>query len=1062
MSSFNINEKHISQIPALQLLVNMGYEFISPKEALKERQDKLSNVILENVLRKKLKSFNRINHKGGEYLFSEENIQSAIQKLKNIKYDGLLQTNEKIYDLLTLGTALEQTVEGDSRSFTLKYIDWRNPERNDFHVTAEFSVERSRSSETARPDIVLFVNGIPFCVIECKAPNIKIDEAVSQSIRNQSDEYIPKLFTYSQMVLGINKNFHKYATPGAGEKFWSVWKEKFSKEDTEIINEKINSELPEETERKICHALQIFKFPETGQRSVTNQDETLFSLCRPKRLLEISQKFTIFDGRDKKIARYQQYFVIKSTLSRIKEKNSDGIRKGGIIWHTQGSGKSLTMVMLTRNLALDDEVKDPRIVLVTDRDDLDKQLGNTFASCNLDPSRATSGRNLLELITEKKSGIITTLIHKFDKALNLKKVQDESSDIFVLVDESHRTQFGSLSARMKQMFPNACYIGFTGTPLLKKEKSSFAKFGGLIDPHYSINQAVEDGAVVPLLYEGRLVEIEQNKTAIDLWFERHTQGLTEKQKADLKRKYARAEMLNKAERVIYMRAFDICEHFRANWKGTGFKAQLVAPDKASAIKYDEFIKEIGDISCDVVISPPDQREGYEEVDKEPKEEVIKFWNRMMKRYGSEDEYTKQIINQFKNGDEPEILIVVSKLLTGFDAPKNIVLYLCKTLREHNLLQAIARVNRVHENKEFGYIVDYENILGELDKALTMYNEFEGFDETDIDGTITSINNEISKLPQIHSDLWDIFKTVKNNYDEESYERLLEDVSLRDKFYQRLTEYGKSLSNALSSEKFLMETDDRKLEMYKKDFRKFYLLREAVKIRYAESIDYRDYEPKIKKLLDTHIQANEVLQLNEPANIFDSSSFGLVKESQGVYTGSKSVASQADTIAFAAKKTTSEKMDEDPAFYQNLSKLIQDVIDDFRAGKISDLEYLKTAKELNRKVIGKIHDDIPEKLNGKEDSIAYFGSIKSVFDQNELIHAGNDIIADIAISISGIIDSNKKINFWDDEDAQNKVIDEIDDYLYDEVKNKRNIFLKTEIMDDIINKIMRITRSRDGK
>ena len=381
-------------------------------------------------------------------------------------------------------------------------------------------------------------------------------------------------------------------------------------------------------------------------------------------------------------------------------------------------------------------------------------------------------------------------------------------------------------------------------------------------------------------------------------------------------------MLNKAERVIYMRAFDICEHFRATWKGTGFKAQLVAPDKASAIKYDEFIKEIGDISCDVVISGPDQREGYEEVDKEPKEEVIKFWNRMMKRYGSEDEYTKQIINQFKNGDEPEILIVVSKLLTGFDAPKNTVLYLCKTLREHNLLQAIARVNRVYENKDFGYIVDYENILGELDKALTMYNEFEGFDETDIEGTLTSINNEISKLPQIHSDLWDIFKTVKNSYDEEDYERLLSDVSLRDKFYQRLTEYGKSLSNALSSEKFLMETDDRKLEMYKKDFRKFYLLRESVKIRYAESIDYRDYEAKIKKLLDTHIQANEVVQLNEPVNIFDSNSFGFVKESQGVYTGSKSVASKADSIAFATKKTTTEKMDEDPTFYQNLSKLIQ--------------------------------------------------------------------------------------------------------------------------------------------
>jgi len=1062
MSDFNINEKHISQIPALQLLINMGYEFISPKEALKERKDRLSNVILENILREKLKEINSITHKGGDYLFSEENIQTAIQKLKNIKYDGLLRTNEKIYDLLTLGTSLEQTIEGNSRSFTLKYIDWRNPQKNSFHVSTEFSVERSKSSKTARPDIVLFVNGIPFCVIECKAPHIKIKEAVSQSIRNQRDEYIPKLFTYSQLVIGISKNFHKYATVGTSEKFWSVWKEKFSKEEHEVLNEKINRQLPEEIEKKICNALQTFKFPDTGKRSVTNQDETLFSLCNPERLLEKAHKYTIFDGGIKKVARYQQYFVVKNTLERIKKKNSQGQRKGGIIWHTQGSGKSLTMVMLTRNLALDDEIKDPRIVLVTDRNDLDKQLGNTFASCNLDPSRATSGRNLLELITEKKKGIITTLIHKFDKALNLKKIQDESPDIFVLVDESHRSQFGTLSARMKQMFPNACYIGFTGTPLLKKEKSSFAKFGGLIDPHYSINQAVEDGAVVPLLYEGRLVELEQNKAAIDLWFERHTQGLNEKQKADLKRKYARSEMLNKSDRVIYMRAFDICEHFRANWKGTGFKAQLVAPDKVSAIKYDEFIKEIG-LSCDVVISPPDQREGYEEFDKEPKEEVVKFWNRMMKRYGSEEEYTKQIINQFKYGEEPEILIVVSKLLTGFDAPRNAVLYLCKTLREHNLLQAIARVNRVYENKEFGYIVDYENILGELDKALTMYNEFAGFDEIDIEGTLTSINNEIAKLPQKHSDVWDIFKTVKNNYDEEDYERLLADVSIRDKFYQRLTEYGKVLSNAFSSEKFLMETDDGKLEMYKKDFRKFYLLRESVKIRYAESINYSDYEPKIKKLLDTHIQANEVLQMNKPVNIFDNKSFGSVKEAQGIYSGSKSVASQADSIAHATKKVINENMDEDPTFYQKFSKLIQDVIDDFRAEKISDIEYLNSVENLKNKVVGKIHDDIPEKLNGKEDSMAYFGSIKSILEKNELSLSGNDdLAADIAISLSEIIDSNNKVNFWDDEDTQNKVIDEIDDYLYDEVKKKRSIDLKTGTMDEIINIIMRIARSRDGR
>jgi len=281
------------------------------------------------------------------------------------------------------------------------------------------------------------------------------------------------------------------------------------------------------------------------------------------------------------------------------------------------------------------------------------------------------------------------------------------------------------------MFPNACYLGFTGTPLLKKERNNFTKFGKLIEPHYSITQAVKDGAVVPLLYEGRHVEMEQNKKAIDLWFDRHTQGLSREQKADLKRKYARAEMLNKADQVIYMRAFDLSEHYRANRQGIGFKAQLVAPNKVSALKYQSYLDEIGLVTSEVVISSPDMREGYEETDGEPTDEVIKFWKKMMKRYGSEEEYTKQLINQFKHGSHPEILIVVDKLLTGFDAPKNTVLYLCRKLREHTLLQAIARVNRLAEGKDFGFIVDYAGMLGELDQALSMYSAFEGFDESDI-------------------------------------------------------------------------------------------------------------------------------------------------------------------------------------------------------------------------------------------------------------------------------------------------------------------------------------------
>ena len=311
-----------------------------------------------------------------------------------------------------------------------------------------------------------------------------------------------------------------------------------------------------------------------------------------------------------------------------------------MIFHSQGSGKSLTMVMLVRALALDASISNPRIVLVTDRDDLDKQLRNTFIACDLSAQRAQSGRNLVKLLKERVD-VVTTLVHKFSRGWETSGFVDDSPDIFVLVDESHRTNFGELAARMRQMLPNSCYIGFTGTPLMREEKNSFRKFDGLIEPHYSINRAVEDQAVLPLLYEARLVEMKQDdEDSVDLWFERHTSDLSDEQKSDLKRKYARARELDQAERVIYMRAFDISAHFRDNWKGTGFKAQLVAPRKAAAIKYHQYLQEIGDVSSEIIISPPDTREGHEEVDAEPSDDVGKFWKRMMNNYGSEDEYTK--------------------------------------------------------------------------------------------------------------------------------------------------------------------------------------------------------------------------------------------------------------------------------------------------------------------------------------------------------------------------------------------------------------------------------------
>lgn len=1072
MTSFRFDEKYLSQIPALQLFVNLGFRYLTPGQALALRGGRQSNVLLEEILRENLKRINRIQHKGGSYLFSEESIQTAVQRLKNVKYDGLLKTNEAIYDLLTLGVALEQSVEGDLRSFTLNYIDWRNPDNNVYHVTAEFAVNRARSHETARPDIVLFVNGIPFAVVECKSPKTDVAQAVSQMIRNQRDDYIPALFTYVQLVVGTNKNQCKYATVGTQAKYWSVWREDHEEDaDPGTLRELLDRPLPQEAKAGLYELLAEgfgVREPEAEyliRRAVTEQDRTLYALCRPERLLRMALQFTVFDAGRRKVARYQQFFAVERIIERVKRRDDAGRRAGGIVWHTQGSGKSLTMVMLAKALVLELDIRTPRIVLVTDRLDLDKQLGNTFAACGLTPDRAESGRHLVELVADHKAHIVTTLVHKFDKALATRRFRDNSTEIFVLVDETQRTQLGMFAARMRQMFPNACYIGFTGTPLLKREKSDVARFGGIIHT-YAINQAVTDGAIVPLLYEGRLVEIEQNQAAIDVWFERHTQGLTRAQKADLKRKYARAEMLNKADQVIFMRAFDIAEHFRQNWQGTGFKAQLVAPSKAAALKYKKFLDDLGHVASEVVISAPDEREGFDDIDDdESSDEVVAFWQRMMKRYGDADAYETQIINAFKHGDDPEILIVVSKLLTGFDAPRNTVLYLARKLTEHTLLQAIARVNRLYDDdegrrpKEYGYVIDYAGILGELDQALTTYSALEGFDEGDLTGALASINDRVRELPQRHAELWDVFKSVPNRRDEEAFEQLLADEKLRANFYERLSAYAKTLAIAMSSEAFITGTPENRLRGYKGDLKRFTNLKAAVKLRYADSVDYRDYEPKIQKLLDTHVSASEVLKLNEPVNIFDDAAFQRVVEEQGQGQG-KGAAAKADMIAHATKRAITEHLDEDPAFYEKFSKLIQRAIDDYRAGRISDLAYLRLAQDIRDSVANRKTDDIPVALRGNDHAIACFGILEPYFDRHIANPADAKVTAaDAAASIWAIVERNRVVGFWENLDAQRRTLNEMDDYLYDTIRGERAIPLTTEEMDEIIERSMQLARHR---
>ena len=1055
-SSPEFNEDVLSKLPALQLLINMGYKYLSIDEALKLRGNRPSNVLLEDILVDWLRKNNQINFKGEKYPFSEGNIHSAVQSLKEINFDGLIRTNEKIFDILSLGKSLQQSINGDSKSFTINYIDWNNPKKNVYHITEEYKVERSGRNDSRRPDIVLFVNGIPFCIIECKSPNIKDPEkeSISQQIRNQKEDEIPKLFLYSQVLISIWKDGGKYGTTGTPLKFWSNWKE--DNDNISKIPELCNQPLDEEVLEKIYKNRD--NYSEKGivqsissKRRLYEQDKLLYRLCRPERLLDLTYKFILFDFGEKKIARYQQYFSVKKIISRIMNQDSEGKRQGGVVWHTQGSGKSITMVFLAKSLSLMAGLDNYKIILVTDRVDLDDQIYGTFSSCGKELVKARTGRHLADILQGGKQKIITTIINKFENLVSKHSIKIDNPNIFVLVDEGHRTQYGHLHVKMKKVLPKACYIAFTGTPILKKNKDTISRFGGIIDK-YSIERAVEDKAVVPLLYEGRHVIQSVDSTSIDSWFKRITSELTIKQTADLKKKFSTTDQINKTEQKIALIAWDISEHFRDNWKRTGFKGQLVAQDKAEALMYKKYLDEYGMVSSEIIISGPDEREGEEDLYKENKLEVQKFWKSMMEKFGNEKEYNKQIINSFKHGENPEILIVVSKLLTGFDAPRNTILYLTRKLKDHTLLQAIARVNRLYEGKDFGYIIDYRGVLEDLDKAFDLYNSLSEFDMDDINKLFMDISEPISDLPQKHSLLWDTFKEIKNINDEEEFEILLSNDLKRQKFYERLSNFSRVLSIAFSSLKFIESIPDNTIEKYQKDLKFFIKLRSSVRRRYAETVDFGEYEPKIQKLLNTHVKAKNIEQITPLVNIFDKEAFETEVEKLS------SVSSKADTIAHRTQKSIYERMEEDPAFYKKFSEMLKDVISDYYNKRIQEKEYLKKVIEIMNSILNRTGDNIPEILNGRDVARAYFGILKESLYRFKNEKNWEKLISSLALNVDDLIEKKRIVRWIYNQDVQNKMKNGIEDLLF-KLKEEQNWEISLNSIDDILEKCINVAKIR---
>lgn len=714
-------------------------------------------------------------------------------------------------------------------------------------------------------------------------------------------------------------------------------------------------------------------------------------------------------------------------------------------------------------LASSEEISNPKILLVTDRIDLDDQISDTFKKCQKEVKQARTGSHLSELLSDNSDVIITTIINKFEAAVKQSKKPFTSSDIFVLIDEGHRTQYGTFSVSMQRVFPNACFIAFTGTPLMKKERSTANKFGGYIGKAYTVKNAVEDGAVVPLLYEGRHNIITVNENPINQYFEKlaERKKLTEKGRAALKRKFNTVNELNKADQIVYARAWDISEHYTEFFQTNGDlykpKAQLVAPSVKTALLYQHYLQEIGMVSSEVVVTQSDQREGTEDgyynVNEE-KEREDSYFQAMIDKYGDLKTYEKSIINQFKNREHPEIIIVVAKLLTGFDAPNNTVLYLCKSLKEHTLLQAIARVNRVYPGKQYGYIIDYYGNLENLDNALSTYSGLEGFDESDLEGTMTNLNDEIKKLPQTHSDLWDVFKTLKGkNHEATVYEEFLSPEDIRTKFYEKLNSFAQMLKLALSSVEFVTNTEDAKIDTYKKDAQFFLKLRVDVKRRYNDDLSYKEFEPQIQKLINKHISTEgEIMKITELVNIFNK------EERDAEVKKLTGNAAQADHIASRTIKGVNIVMQEDPIYYKKLADLIKETIQEYHQKRIDEAEYLKRAKDFEDKFHNGRMQDAPSELMNKEVALAFYNYSKEIFGDAELLkttfHIDVSLAIDNTVKNHIYIGENKIVEWHKNPDITGKINIDLGDAIY-ELHQKFDVDTDWGKIDKLIEECMKI-------
>lgn len=1039
------NERPESQYRAIRQLQAMGYQYI-PRAEAEQKRGRLSAVVFPDVM-KEFMATQSFRYRDKLTSFSDRSIYTAIRDLDVHLERGLMFASKTIYDSLLFGKSCEEELfDGGRQSFDLSYIDWEHPEKNIWQVTDEFSVER-QNGKFARPDIVILVNGIPLVVIECKKSSVDVEEGVKQNIRNMKPEYIPQLFKYVQLVMAMNSNMVKYGTAGTPQEFFCTWMELG----------KDNKTWQSDSAKRY-----------TYESLVTEQDKAIVSMLSKERLLSLIRHYILYDNNIKKIARYQQFFGVENTIRRLKGEDGSNSR-GGVIWHTQGSGKSLTMVMLTKRIMADRDIRNPRFVLVCDRINLVKQLRDNFINTGMQPSEATTGKGLITLLQNQSQTIITSTINKFETAARGRtKVTDDN--IFLFVDESHRSHTGEFHLMMNEVLPNAIKIGFTGTPLLKKDRNNtFRKFGDLIGDPYRFEDGIRDGVIVPLVYEGRYIPQSVPNNKIDDYLKYILTPLNEMQQEDMRQKWSRFLPLAQTDQRLAMIAFDIHEHFATYCKPRGYKAMVAASSRPAAIDLQHAINRLGGIRAAALICDESvDSEGDEGSQTTQNKQKIRdfFQNEVEPRFGTKhEEYEDYVKNNIVGGDDVDIVIVKDMLLTGFDAPPLGVLYVDKSMKDHTLLQAIARVNRVWQGKDFGLIVDYWGLFAKLTTAMEMYSDtesgFSGFDPSDLQGSIYTANEQKEALIKAYSALWAVFNSQefdRNNPRawQAFFERDKDDegVSLRKTFYEKLSVFTKLMGLAMGCSSLYESIGLDQMQKYKADLLFFQKLRASLMKIYAEKVDFSKYEDGIRSLLNTFVSSDPVEILVQPVAIHDKAAMDRqLKEIDG----------QKAKAAYIRTRLVSEleaRRYEDPLLFKRFSERIEDTLAEYRTSRNENAYFASINKMADNIREGFVGYSYPGCIDGDNDAKAFYGVISDGIKAHHA-GAGEHFDEEVGLLASGItmaIKSLARVD-WRSSTAINKKMKQaLDDLIWD-FSDEHSLDLPPEEIDLFIENIMKTAMSR---